>query len=137
MERDREAGPRQLGSFGRSARHLGTPIFISKARRNEGEFLAEITQQLSTVTGYQVRFGADGATVAIVGTAPADVVLITDDATARALHDGTRRAQDAFARGELKVRGRLELLTGRADLFARLADAVAPVRAGTTSGVDR
>jgi hypothetical protein len=88
-------------------------------------------------TGYQVRFGADGATVAIVGTAPADVVLITDDATARALHDGTRRAQDAFARGELKVRGRLELLTGRADLFARLADAVAPVRAGTTSGVDR
>jgi hypothetical protein len=32
----------------------------------------------------------------------------------------------------LKVRGRPELLAGRADLFARLDRAFAPVRAGTT-----
>ena len=39
------------------------------------------------------------------------------------------RAQDAFARGALKVRGRPELLAGRAELFAALDRAFAPVRA--------
>jgi hypothetical protein len=82
MERDREAGPRQLGSFGRSARHLGTPIFISKARRNEGEFLAEITQQLSTVTGYQVRFGgSDSNTLMGVAELGADNISVRDALT--------------------------------------------------------
>jgi hypothetical protein len=42
------------------------------------------------------------------------------------------RAQDAFARGELKLRGRPEVLAGRAELFARLERALAPLRAGTT-----
>jgi hypothetical protein len=81
---------------------------------------------------YQVRFGPDGASVSGAHSAPADVVLVTDADTAWALHQGTLRAQDAFARGALKLRGRPELLTGRADVFAAFERAVASVRAGTT-----
>jgi hypothetical protein len=83
---------------------------------------------------YQVRIGPDGASVSVPAAEVADVVLVTDRATARALHEGRLRAQDAFARGALKVRGRPELLAARAELFARLDRAFAPVRAGTTFG---
>lgn len=86
-----------------------------------------------TEAGYQVHFGPDGACVTPLGTAPADVVLVTDLDTAWALHQGALRAQDAFARSALKVRGRPEVLTGRTELFAAFERAVAPVRAGTTS----
>jgi hypothetical protein len=83
--------------------------------------------------GYQLRIDADGASVARGRKEHvADVVLVTNAATAWALHQGTVRAQDAFTRGELKVRGRPEILAGRTDLFARLERALAPVRAGTT-----
>jgi hypothetical protein len=81
--------------------------------------------------GYQVHFGPDGASVTAPGAAPADVVLVTDVATAWELHQGTLRAQDAFARGLLKVRGRPETLAGRADLLAALERALAAVRADT------
>jgi putative sterol carrier protein len=81
---------------------------------------------------YQVHFGPDGASVTAAGTGRADVVLVTDVDTAWALHQGGLRAQDAFARGALKVRGRPEVLTGRAELLAAFERAVAPVRAGTT-----
>jgi len=83
---------------------------------------------------YQVRIGPAGAVVSGDPGPPADVVLVTDRATAWAMHEGQLRAQDAFALGRLKVRGRPELLAGRADLFARLDRAFAPVRAGTTAG---
>jgi hypothetical protein len=83
---------------------------------------------------YQVRFGPEGASVSRAVDAPADVVLITDRSTAWALHQGERHAQDAFARGELKVRGRPELLSGRAELFGRLERAWSEVRIGTTVG---
>jgi hypothetical protein len=82
--------------------------------------------------GYQVHVSATGAAVTGPGAAVADVVFVTDHATAWALHQGAVRAQDAFARGDLKVRGRPDLLTGRAEIFAALARALAPVRAGTT-----
>jgi hypothetical protein len=42
------------------------------------------------------------------------------------------RAQDAFARGALKLRGRPELLAGNTELLAALERAFAPVRADTT-----
>ena len=91
-------------------------------------------------TGYRVQFGADGATVTGLpsggGPGPrageADVVLATDPATAWALQQGTVRAQDAFARGALKLRGRPELLAGNTELLAALERAFAPVRADTT-----
>jgi len=62
----------------------------------------------------------------------ADLVLLTDYPTARALHEGRVRAQDALAAGLLKVQGRPEVFAKRADLLARLDDAFAPVRAVTT-----
>lgn len=83
---------------------------------------------------YQVRFGPDGASVTADTTRPPDVVLVTDRETAWTFHAGGRRAQDAFARGELKVRGRPEAFTGRAELFARFERAIATVRARTTNG---
>ena len=36
---------------------LGTPIFIPKAERSQGEFLGEILQQLRMATGYRVTLG--------------------------------------------------------------------------------
>jgi hypothetical protein len=83
--------------------------------------------------GYQLRLGPDGASVAAPGTHPADVVFVTDPATAWALHRGTLRAQDAFAQGLLKVRGRPELLAGRAEILGRVERAFTPVREGTTA----
>ena len=82
--------------------------------------------------GYQVRFVADGATVTGPGASLADVVLVTDAATAWALHEGALRAQDAFACGALKLRGRPELSGTHAVLLAALERAWAPVRAATT-----
>jgi hypothetical protein len=84
-----------------------------------------------------VRVGPDGASVSGDVAAHPDVALVTDRATAWALHEGRLRAQDAFARGALKVRGRPEVLAARRDLFARLERAFAPVRAGTTAAPDR
>jgi hypothetical protein len=83
---------------------------------------------------YQVRIGPDGARVVTGagGGVDADLVLLTDYPTARALHEGRVRAQDALATGLLKVQGRPEVLAKRAHLLARLDVAFAPVRAGTT-----
>jgi hypothetical protein len=89
---------------------------------------------------YRVRIGPGGASVSAAPGAtegPADLVLVTDRATARDLHEGRVHAQDALARGSLKVRGRPEVLSGRADLFGRLDAAFAPVRARTTFGDGR
>ncbi|HEY3672123.1 MAG TPA: hypothetical protein VGN51_14410 [Acidimicrobiia bacterium] len=82
--------------------------------------------------GYQVRFDVDGASITGLGDGVPDVVLVTDPATAWALHQGAVRAQDAFARGALKLRGRPELLAAHADLLATLERALAPARASTT-----
>ena len=82
---------------------------------------------------YRVHFGREGASVTREPGPAADVVLVTDRSTAWSLHQGTVRAQDAFARGQLKVRGRPEVLAGHADLLGRLERAWAEVRVGTTS----
>jgi putative sterol carrier protein len=80
-----------------------------------------------------VRVGPAGTRVVADDTGDdADLVLLTDYPTARALHEGRVRAQDALATGLLKVQGRPEVLAKRADLLARLDAAFAPVRAGTT-----
>jgi hypothetical protein len=116
---------------------------IDAAARAADELRADPPFSVGTVvhgadgdTGYEVRFGVDGASVTSLVTAPGvgapDVVLLTDPATAWALHQGALRAQDAFARGALKLRGRPELLAAHADLLATLERALAPARAGTT-----
>jgi hypothetical protein len=90
---------------------------------------------------YRIRIGPAGASVGADAAPDAaevpDLALVTDRATARELHEGHLRAQDALARGSLKVRGRPEVLGGRAELLARLDAAFAVVRAGTTFDADR
>ena len=86
---------------------------------------------------YQLHLGPSGARVVVGTDAPADLVLLTDLVTARALHEGRVRAQDTLATGSLKVQGRPEVLAKRADVLARLDAAFAPVRAGTTFPDDR
>jgi hypothetical protein len=90
---------------------------------------------------YRVRIGPAGASVASSTADDAvdapDLVLVTDRATARELHEGRLRAQDALARGALKVRGRPEVLGRRAGILARLDAAFATVRADTTFAGDR
>ncbi len=97
--------------------------------------LATVVHHAGVDRGYRVCFRSDGASVAGASgedLADGDVVLVTDPRTAWALHEGALRAQDAFARGTLKVRGRPELLATHAELLAELARALAPVRADTT-----
>ncbi len=84
------------------------------------------------VVRYRVRVGPGGARVSTGGGGDADVTLLTDAATARSLHEGRVRAQDALATGSLKVQGRPEVLARRADLLSRLDAAFAPVRSRTT-----
>jgi hypothetical protein len=85
---------------------------------------------------YQVQLEPGGARVVAGGDAVADLVLVTDYATARRLHVGATRAQDALAAGRLKIRGAPETLAQRGELLAALDAAFAPVRARTTFADD-
>jgi hypothetical protein len=121
-----DAWVRELDAAARAAEDLGTerPVVLETLVRDHDR----------RETGYQVRLGVDGASVTSTQSeTSADVVLVTDLETAWGLHQGTVRAQDAFARGDLKLRGRPELLAGRGDLFDRLDRALASVRARTTA----
>jgi hypothetical protein len=81
---------------------------------------------------YRVHVGPTGARVTTDADVEADLTLLTDAGTARLLHEGRARAQDALATGSLKVQGRPEVLAKRAPLLARLDAAFAPVRRRTT-----
>jgi alkyl sulfatase BDS1-like metallo-beta-lactamase superfamily hydrolase len=121
----------ELDAAARAAADLtvATPFVVEQVVRDDG----------SDDVRYRMSLGPGGASVAVApaaGDAP-DLTLITDRATARALHEGQVRAQDALARGDLKVRGRPEVLAGRAELLGRLDAAFAPVRACTTFGDGR
>ena len=59
---------RSSGDFADQPDILGAPIFIAKAKRTQAEFLQEMVQQLTTATGYQVRFGGSDSNV-FMGTA--------------------------------------------------------------------
>jgi hypothetical protein len=106
-------------------------------RHHEAFVVETVVPTAHGARGYQVRLGPAGASVVAPGSGPADVELVTDPGTAWALHEGTVRAQDAFARGALKVRGRPEALAGRGEVLAALERAFAPVRAETTPIDDR
>jgi hypothetical protein len=118
---------------------LDTAARADRDLRIEGSLVVEQVVRVSDGRDqtYQVRFGPDGASVSPGRTAPADVVLVADRETAWALHQGARRAQDAFASGDLKLRGRPELLSGHSTLFVRFREAVSSVRQETTPAVDR
>jgi len=81
---------------------------------------------------YQVHVSATEVSVHAGAPTAADVVLVTDLATAAALHAGTVRAQDALAEGRLKVQGRPDVLRACASRLAELAAASRPLHADTT-----
>lgn len=81
---------------------------------------------------YHVAITPDAIRVTPGPADRADLVFVTDRATAYALHRGSLLAQDAFAAGRLKVRGDLNALAGVRSTLAALGDVFAAVRAGTT-----
>jgi putative sterol carrier protein len=90
----------------------------------------EITGPRGTAR-YQVHVSAAEVSVHAGAPTAADVVLVTDLATAVELHTGTVRAQDALAEGRIKVRGRPEVLRACAPRLAQLAAATGALRATT------
>jgi putative sterol carrier protein len=90
---------------------------------------------------YHFAFDGDGARVHAGPASEPDLVLITDEATARALRRGELNAQRAVAAGRLKIRGRPGHLRGAADALRRVEDVFRSVRDDTRdddgSGGDR
>jgi putative sterol carrier protein len=93
-------------------------------RRVEGSPFGEVAYATRIADG-RVRFVAGPA-------ADADLVLVSDYETARALARGELNAQQAFAAGRLKVRGRLDSLVVHARTLAAAVAGVDEVRATTT-----
>jgi SCP-2 sterol transfer family len=81
---------------------------------------------------YFVQFD-DGRVHVELGEAPhADLTLITDADTARALGSGTLNAQAALGAGRLELAGRLDVLARHEDVIGALGDVFRTVRDSTT-----
>lgn len=81
---------------------------------------------------FHVVFDAIGARVIAGEAEQPDLVLITDYATACALHRGETNAQQALGRHRLKIRGDLTTIAKRAAVLGAVGDLFASVRAQTT-----
>jgi hypothetical protein len=94
-----------------------------------------IEQHVTGVPGGDVRYhvvlGDGTARVRAGAAADPDVVIVTDQPTARAIHDGSENAQGALASGRMDVRGDLEKVREYSDALASLPDLFAPMRAAT------
>jgi hypothetical protein len=109
----------------------------------DAEFVVDqvVHRAVGNTVRYRLRlFPGEGGAEVVSGADPtgrvADLVLVTDEATAWGLHCGRLRAQDALALGALKVRGTPEHVARAADALAALSAAFAPVRARTTFAGD-
>lgn len=81
-----------------------------------------------TETVWQVRF-ADGVVSMTAGSADAaDVVFVSDVATAEGIRTGSLSAQAAFIAGDLRVEGSINALLEHGELFASLEDVLGPLR---------
>ncbi len=98
---------------------------------------ASLTYQLEArdaddrVHTHHILIGPDGARA---GDGPAedpDLVLVTDEETAFALHRNEINAQAAIASGRLRIRGDLEAFSRHATIIASLADLFTSLRAST------
>jgi putative sterol carrier protein len=75
-----------------------------------------------------VRF-TDGVVSMAEGPADsADVVFVSDTATAEGIRDGSLSAQAAFIAGDLRVEGSISALLEHAEMFAALEDVLGPLR---------
>ena len=97
-----EGNPRKIGAPGEEL--AGVTLVVE--RRVEGSPLGDVTY-VTRIDGGRVRY--------LTGAAPdADLVLLSDYPTARALARGELNAQQAFAAGRLKLRGSLDTLVAHA-----------------------
>jgi hypothetical protein len=80
---------------------------------------------------YRIVFDTDGAHVESGADAESTVRLITDATTARAIARGEGAALQAFLDGTIRIEGQVGRLLEQRDLFARLDDVFAGVRAAT------
>jgi hypothetical protein len=86
---------------------------------------------------FHVVFDATGARVISGAAEHPDLLLVTDYATACALHRGETNAQQALGRRSLKVRGDLTTIARRAAVLGAVGDLFASVRAQTTFAGDQ
>jgi len=92
-----------------------------------------IDQVVTAVPGrgevrYRLVFGPSGSRVEVECTGTPDISLTTDYATAVGLARGAVNAQEALARGRLRVGGNTNALVARSDALASIGDAFASLR---------
>jgi hypothetical protein len=80
---------------------------------------------------YHFVFDSEGARVHRGSANDANVVIVTDSATAAALHAGEINAQGALTTKRLKLKGDIDLLVRHAEALKALDDVFAAVRATT------
>ncbi len=85
-----------------------------------------------TEVAYHLVFDASGARVYPGPAEVPDVVLLTDENTARALARGTLNAQQAAVAGRLKLRGHAARLRAAGELLGAAGDVFQTVRDATT-----
>lgn len=84
------------------------------------------------VRSHHVTIGPEGARAANGPASKPDLVLVTDEETAFALHRNDCNAQAAIASGRLRIRGDLAAFSRHAATIATLSDLFATLRAATT-----
>jgi hypothetical protein len=85
-----------------------------------------------TEFAYHLVFGPTGARVRPGPAESPDLVILTDEETARGLARGTLNAQQAAVAGRLKLRGHAERLRDAGELLRAAGDVFRTVREGTT-----
>ncbi len=122
------------------------PAYLSPAWFTEADALLRSSEVMSTrskgvrlileqhvgegdsATVWHVCF-ADGVVSMAAGPADsADVVFVTDPATAEGIRDGSLSAQAAFIAGDLRVDGSIAALLEHAEMFTALEDVLGPLR---------
>lgn len=101
-----------------------TGVTLVVERRVLGSPFGDVAY-VTRIDGGRVRFREGRAD-------DADLILVSDYATARALARGELNAQQAFAAGRLKVRGGLDTLVAHARTLAAAEAGVDAVRADTS-----
>jgi hypothetical protein len=81
---------------------------------------------------YQLRIADAVARIETRDLGPADVRISLTYREAVAIARGEQNAQNALARGDLRIGGNVEVLTSRAATLSALDDATATLRAATT-----
>lgn len=85
-----------------------------------------------TEVAYHLVFGPSGARVQPGAADAPDLVIVTDEETARRLAHGTLNAQQAAVAGRLKLRGHAERLRDAGELLHAAGDVFQRVREVTT-----